>query len=158
MTRRASGFGGAIRATGSVLAEIALTSLLAPVMMVYQTRAILQVLSGQDGGWPANARAEGELSLAAAAGAALWVSLIGAAVMGVVWYLSPALLPWILPVALPMFAAPALIALSSRGYDGPLFTVPDRQHLPQVYLTYRSIHDGWTGEPSKHGSASHVAA
>lgn len=158
MTRRARGFGGGIRAAGSVLAEIALTSLLAPIMMVYQTRAIVQIVSGQDGGWPANARGEGELALTDALRAAWWVSAIGAGVLTLVWYLAPDLVPWILPVGLPMLVAPVLIALTSRPLTGALFSVPEGESPPQVFLTYLHIHDGWNTRPVSEGATAHVAA
>ena len=155
LTRRAKGFGGTLRAARSVLTEIALTSVLAPVMMAYQTRAILQILSGQDGGWPANARGEGELSLRDTAQAAGWVSVTGLAIMAAVWWLSPDLVPWMLPVGLPMIGAPLLIALTSRPLSGALFAVPEAKTEPPVYTTYRAIHDDWTHLPE---SRPHVAA
>ncbi|WP_088624700.1 glucans biosynthesis glucosyltransferase MdoH [Oceanicola sp. 22II-s10i] len=163
MTGRARGFGGAARTARSVLAEVALTSLLAPVMMVYQTRAILQVLSGQDGGWPANARAEGRIALVAAVRAALWVSATGAGVLAAVWHFAPDLVLWLLPVGLPMLAAPVLIAVTSRPYEGGLFAVPDRADPPAVFTAYLAVLDGWAasasaGADAETGGASDVAA
>ena len=55
--------------------------LLAPVMLMYQTRAVVQVLSGQDGGWPANQRGEGRLSLLDACRASGWIALCGLAAL-----------------------------------------------------------------------------
>ena len=46
----APAFGGAARCAASVACEIALTSVMAPIMLMFQTRAVLQVLSGRDGG------------------------------------------------------------------------------------------------------------
>lgn len=159
ITRRARSFGGTLRAAGSVLTEILFTSLLAPVMMAYQTRAILQIVSGQDGGWPANARGEGQLSVAAAARAAGWVTVVGVVVTTSVWWLSPELVLWILPVSLPMVAAPLLIAATSRPLRGGLFQVPERNDTPEVYGRYLDVIDGWTeDQPSRTESPAHVAA
>ena len=40
-----------------------LLSLMAPVLMAYQTRSVWQVLMGRDGGWPANVRGDATLTL-----------------------------------------------------------------------------------------------
>lgn len=158
LTRRTLGFGGTLRAAGSVLVEILLTSLLAPVMMVYQTRAILQIVRGQDGGWPANARGEGELGLTAALRAAYWVSLIGAVVVASVWYLAPDLVLWLLPVGIPMLLAPVLIAATSRPLRGGLFAVPEQTSVPAVYALYLDILNGWSTDRATTDEAANVAA
>src|SRR5690606_20064735 len=46
-------FGGSLRAAGGMVIELLVSSLLAPIMLLYQTRAVLEVLSGADSGWPA---------------------------------------------------------------------------------------------------------
>jgi len=50
-------FGGTVVALLSVLGEIVLSTLLAPTMLLLQSRAVAQVLLGLDGGWPATRRA-----------------------------------------------------------------------------------------------------
>ncbi len=143
-TRRVGGFGGVMRALGSVVTEVLLTSLIAPLMLMYQTRAVLQVLGGRDGGWPANARGEGQLTLAEAFKAAWWIMLIGlGALVATVW-LSPELAPWLLPVTVPMILGPVLIAWSSRRLTYGLFRVPEERETPPVVARFREIHGRWT--------------
>ena len=49
---RTRSFGGALRSGLSVLIELAFSSLAAPVFLMYQTRALWQILRGVDGvGW-----------------------------------------------------------------------------------------------------------
>src|SRR5215472_4565501 len=58
LVRRASrrSFGGAIRTFAGVLTEILISGLIAPVMMVSQSRAVADVLLGRDSGWQAQRR------------------------------------------------------------------------------------------------------
>ncbi|SFB85391.1 glucans biosynthesis glucosyltransferase MdoH [Tropicimonas isoalkanivorans] len=141
---RVTSFGGAVRTGFSVLAEVLLTTLLAPLMLLYHTRAVLQVLSGQDGGWPANQRGEGMLTLADGWRAARWIVLIGAASLAAVRWIAPDLTIWLLPVGLPMLFAPFLIAWTSRPLTHALFRVPDESAPAPVVLRYREICARWS--------------
>ncbi|EIE49214.1 glucosyltransferase [Salipiger aestuarii] len=143
-TGRARGFGGTPGALRSVLTEILLTSAIAPVMLMFQSRAVLQVLSGQDGGWPANARGEGRLGVREGVAASWWIVITGGIILASVYFLAPGLTLWLLPVALPMIAAPWLIAFSSRSGGRSMFIVPEEFHPPAVVRTYRDIHSRWT--------------
>lgn len=145
-TERAHGFGGALRATLSVLSEILLSSLIAPLMLMYQSRAVLQVLSGRDGGWPANQRGEGRLTLAEATSAGTWILLTGGAALALVARVAPDLTLWLLPVCLPMLAAPLLIAGSSRPLTHWLFRVPQETAPAPVILRYNAVHARWCRE------------
>ncbi len=148
LSGRARGFGGVLRAAASVLAEILLSSVLAPVMLLYQSRAVLQVLSGRDGGWPANQRGEGRLSLRDGIRASLWITAFGAVALLIVARLAPELTIWLLPVTLPMLAAPLLIALTSRGWAPGLFVTPDERDAAPVIRRFRAILAQWEGEGS----------
>ena len=142
---RARAFGGGLRALRSVVVEILLTSALAPVMLMFQSRAVLQVLSGQDGGWPANARGEGALTRSEAARASRWIVLSGAIAFVATWYLAPDLLPWLLPLTLPMLGAPLLISWTSQPVGAGVFGVPVEAEVPPVVASYRAIHARWSG-------------
>jgi membrane glycosyltransferase len=121
---RAAGFGGARALLRSTLAEMALACLLAPVLLMFQARSVVQVLVGRDAGWPAQNRDGGALSLAEALAATRWI--VGWAGLGLaatlVW--APALAPWLAPVLGPMLAAPWLVAWLSQPDDGALMATP----------------------------------
>ena len=165
-TRRAQGFGGGALAAGSVLVELLLSSLMAPVMLMYQSKAVLQVLSGRDGGWPANQRGEGSLTLGQGLRAGLWISFFGAIALLGVWQIAPALVLWLMPVSLPMLAAPLLITYSSRQLFGGLFKTPEEDERGTVVAAYRTIHARWVAQSGRSGPTStpeagdhaHVAA
>ncbi|MCR8550997.1 glucans biosynthesis glucosyltransferase MdoH [Salipiger sp. P9] len=136
---RVQSFGGTGAALASLATEILLSSLLAPVMMMFQLRAVLQVLSGRDGGWPAHARGEGLLRLGEALRASGWIAATGAVGLGLVYQLSSDLVVWMLPVCLPMIVAPALIAWTSRPLTHALFRVPDEIAPAPVVARYHAL-------------------
>ncbi len=135
--RRTSGFGGTARAFASVLSETLLTALIAPLMLMYQSRAVAEVLSGRDGGWPATARGEGRLSLLDGWRAGRWITLFGVAVTIFVLQAAPALIVWLLPVTVPMIIAPLLITVTSWPILTSVFRVPQEMTLPPVVADYR---------------------
>ncbi|MBT9384948.1 glucans biosynthesis glucosyltransferase MdoH [Pseudooceanicola sp. CBS1P-1] len=142
---RARGYGGAGKLAASVVIELLLSSMMAPVMLMYQSKAVLQVLSGRDGGWPANQRGEGRLSLAEGFAATAWIQVFGAAALALVWYIAPELLIWMLPVGVPMLLAPWIISLSSQPIGRGLFVSPEETAPSEVVLAYRALLARWTG-------------
>ncbi|MBL4916466.1 glucans biosynthesis glucosyltransferase MdoH [Szabonella alba] len=155
---RSSGFGGRIRALGSVLAELLFSSLLAPIFLMYQTRALWQILRGADAGWPAQARGEGQLSLRAAWAASHWIVSSGGIGLFLALWLSPALVPWLLPVLAPMLIAPLIISWSSGHSHSGLFRTPEEMAEPPVLALHRLILDRWQAPEAKDDSGAPVAA
>jgi membrane glycosyltransferase len=133
---RRAGFGGLARAVRSALAELVFSVLLAPILMLRQSRAVIGILLGQGVGWTAQHRdGPGEtwrVALSAYAGATL---------LGIVWgtaaYLhTPGLLVWLSPVLVGLVMAVPLAALSGRSDLGLLarrhgwFLVPEEVAPP----------------------------
>ncbi|MDT8856404.1 glucans biosynthesis glucosyltransferase MdoH [Paracoccaceae bacterium Fryx2] len=143
---RARGFGGAPRAMTSTLVELLFSSITAPILMMFQTRSVMQVLLGRDGGWPTNNRGDGRLSLAEAWSASHWIVTSGLLGLWATWHFAPGLVPWLLPVALPMILAPVVISWSSRPGRSALFTTPtDLAESPVMQMQARIL-AAWTGE------------
>jgi membrane glycosyltransferase len=137
----------------SVFAELIVSTLTAPIVLMFQVRAVLRVLSGFDGGWPASNRTDSVLSLGQAWASSWWITCCGALGLAVVIAASPALLIWSLPVALPMILAPVFIALSSlppRGLEA-LWRVPNERTPSLVQREWQTIHDRWTGPAGELG-------
>ncbi|WP_417723702.1 glucans biosynthesis glucosyltransferase MdoH [Salipiger sp.] len=158
---RTRGFGGALRAGASVLAEILITSVIAPLMLMYQTRAVIEVLSGRDGGWPANQRGEGRLSWREGWQAGRWIALWGAALLLATGHFAPALSLWLMPVSVPMLFAPLLITWTSRPVGQGLFAVPEETDPAPVIRAYRSQLARWSAAPEETApekEPDHVAA
>lgn len=113
-------FGGAVRLTASVFLELLLTSLLAPIHMMYQSRSVFQVLVGGDSGWPAADRDDGALSPYASLTASWWMVLTGFGALIFAWQVTPDLFWWLVPVSVPLLVAPAVLYLTSLPEIGRL--------------------------------------
>jgi membrane glycosyltransferase len=142
---RTRGFGGTARAATSTLVELAFSSITAPIFLMFQTRSVMQVIRGADGGWPAQSRGDGTLTLADAWAASHWIVTSGAVVLGAAQWLSPVLVPWLIPVALPMVLSPAIIAWSSRPGSRWLFATPTELHPTAVMDQQAQILRRWQG-------------
>ncbi|MFE3838286.1 glucans biosynthesis glucosyltransferase MdoH [Pseudogemmobacter sonorensis] len=160
LTGRSRAFGGA-GALVSLLAELALSALIAPVLMAYQCRSILQILSGRDGGWPANNRGDGQLGLAEAWAASRFITLWALAALVLARAYVPDQLPWLLPVLVPMVLAPVLISLTSRPIPGEgCFLTPQEMEPPAIVALHAGIVAGWSGPQaqSRTGAATGAQA
>jgi membrane glycosyltransferase len=144
LTGRARNFGGAVRALRAMLGELLLSSLIAPVLLAFQSRSVIQVLFGWDGGWPPNNRGDGRLSFAESWAAGRWITGWGLAGMAAVQSLAPDLALWLLPVALPMVLAPILIWWTSATARDGSFSVPADRIKPAVVVRHDAILAQWT--------------
>lgn len=142
------GFGGVARMAASVLCEIAMTTLIAPMMLMLQVRAVGQILLGRDGGWPANPRGDGKVPMSVAFRATWWIVIAGVVALVAPMVLAPQVVVWALPVALPMIGAPALVCWTSQPARGTLFEVPGERKslgvsgLCNQYRTFWAALDG----------------
>ena len=155
LTGRIRRFGGTDVALKSVLADFLLLSLMAPVLMAYQTRSVWQVLRGRDGGWPANVRGDATLTLREAWAASRFIVMSGVLGLGVAHFLTVNIFFWVLPVIVPMILAPFIISWSSRlsAGDDPLrptprlFTTPEELRTPAILMTHDAILARWLSQP-----------
>ncbi len=118
----------------SVASEIIISTLMAPILLAYQSRAVVQILLGLDGGWPATARDAQVVPFRTALQASWWISLGGLAGASFMLIEAPAYVLWLLPVAVPAMLAPVIIWATSHGrakVDALLFgTVAEREPAP----------------------------
>ena len=90
------GCGGAIRLVASFIAELVVSALLAPIMMVVHSRQVYEILLGRDAGWSPQRRDDGETRWADAWRWHRWHMACGLAMAGAAWFLSPGILAWLL--------------------------------------------------------------
>ena len=146
LARRTASFGGVAAAALSTIAEVAWSSMLAPLMLMYQTRAVLQVAFGADGGWPAANREAGAVGLREAWDASWWICAAGFAVLAATFDLVPELFYWLLPVTVPMIFSPLIIHLTSRGnrrVNGVLFATPQQSDPDPVIAMQEAVLARW---------------
>jgi membrane glycosyltransferase len=128
-------YGGAARLLAGVVAELALSSLMAASMMLMQSRAVVDVLLGRDSGWNAQTRDDPQISLADA-----WRRHRRHTATGLAWVvaaglLDPMLLAWTSPLALGLVFSAPLTVWTSRARSpgrGGLFQTPEDVAPPQV--------------------------
>jgi membrane glycosyltransferase len=143
---RARGFGGPGALIGNALAEIVLTALLAPILLVCQARAALEVVLGRDSGWPAQRRGAVRLTLRQAWRSSHWIVALGLGTLLGAGLTAPGMAFWLAPVALPLVVAPLTIALTSRG-GGGAFATPADICPASVLIRRARILDDWRERP-----------
>ena len=124
--------GGPLRFAGSVLIELAISIVLAPIMMVQQMKAVLRTLFGVDAGWAPQRRGDAKDGwttllafhwLETALGLALIAGLVGGEVTA-----------WIAPIAASLaLAVPISAAMQSEAWPRWLGT-PETYAPPSVYV------------------------
>ena len=118
-------FGGRRGVARGMAAEIALSAILAPLLMVANTKAFIQILSGHDTGWTTQQREADGLAWSDALRAMRWQMIAGVAFLAPLC-VRPDLATWFAPIVLPLlFAAPIAVwtsrvragdALAAKGF------------------------------------------
>jgi membrane glycosyltransferase len=136
MQRR--GFGGILRAIISTLLETVFSILVAPVLMLYQTRFVWAILFRQTIGWPTQQRGDHKTGFTEAVSAHGIHTLIGLAA-GVVsylyvpdyfWWLSPVLCGVVLSIPISMLSSSIQLGLFTHRLG--LFMTPEERQRPEV--------------------------
>jgi membrane glycosyltransferase len=115
-TRR--GFGGAIRAFFSMLAEVLISGLIAPIMMLIQSSSVTGILLGRDSGWNAQRRDDGSLPLRDVVRRYIWHTLFGLLLAFAAYEVSFSLFAWMTPVIIGLILAIPLVQWSASPRVG----------------------------------------
>ncbi|WP_299841286.1 glucans biosynthesis glucosyltransferase MdoH [uncultured Paracoccus sp.] len=109
--------GGSLRLIMSALFEILLSSLIAPVQMLIQTRQIFDIFRGRDSGWEAQVRA-GAMPPWNVVLSLHWLHVaLGLVTLVVLAWMSPGQLIWLSPILAGLILSPAI----SRWSASPVF-------------------------------------
>lgn len=126
------------RLVGGVLLEVVLSALIAPVLMMAQIRALIDVVAGRDSGWAAQTRTAHAVSWRQALRMHGWQMAAGIAFMAVTAWASPAAFASALPIACGLIlAAPiekvtASVAAGRWCASRGLLTTPEDTLAPRV--------------------------
>ncbi len=129
--RRRSDFGGSARLAASLVTEIVLSSLIAPVMMLVQTIAVASILMGRDAGWATQNRDDGSLAFENAWYCHAGHMIFGLLLVGASAAVSVSATLWMAPIAVGLVLAPPLTWLTASprlgcfALDLGLFAVPE---------------------------------
>jgi membrane glycosyltransferase len=100
--------GGAARMTASWLIEIFFSALLAPIMMLIQTGAVLRILMGIDSGWNPQRRDDGSVPFTTIAASHLSHMALGFVTLVAGLLISPSLVAWMSPTIAGLLLAALL--------------------------------------------------
>jgi membrane glycosyltransferase len=113
-TRNARRFGGRIRLILSFLGEVLLSTLLAPVMMLFHASFVVRILAGNAVGWPPQPRGDRGMPWKVALQRHIAHASLGVAALVALGWLTPSYLPWILPVMAGLILSIPIAVLTSR--------------------------------------------
>lgn len=129
---RRGGFGGGWALVKSVGLDIPLGVLVAPMMMLTQTLAVIDILRGRPSGWAAQNRVSDGIALSDAARHYRWHLIVGGA-MAAAALLGLQAAVWMAPIFAGLLAAPLLVTWTSRASLGQasarhgLFLIPEER-------------------------------
>jgi membrane glycosyltransferase len=132
------GIGGAIRGASAVVLEIIVSALIAPVLMLRQSKAILEILIGRDSGWGAQQRHGIEFSLNKVFRQYAATTILGIALAISAYMVSVSLVFWMSPVIAGLLLSIPVAALTSMAAAGHalrragLLATPEERLPPPV--------------------------
>jgi membrane glycosyltransferase len=127
-------FGGSLRVLAGIIAETILSGLTAPVMMIFQSSAVGEILFGRDAGWQVQRRDDGAVSHRDTVKTYSVPTLVGIAMAVAAYAVSLPLLLWMTPVILGLLLSIPMAILSSSGPSprSGLFKTPEQTAPPPV--------------------------
>jgi membrane glycosyltransferase len=134
---KAREFGGAMGLLASILAEMLVSMLLAPIRMLFHTQFVITALMGWRVRWKSPPRADAETGWLQAIQRHGLHTLIGVAWAGFVYWLDPKFLYWMLPVAGALILSIPISVFTSRVSPGRrarargLFLIPEELAPPE---------------------------
>lgn len=149
----AHAFGGFWALTGSVLLEIFLTTLLAPVRMLSHTRFVITTFLGRSVKWSSQQRADTGVPWPIALRYHGPGMLLAAVWGGIIYWANPAFLPWLGPILVALLVAPVLTVATSRVVFGRhlarygLASIPEEKSPPDILRRLYELLEGTTDTP-----------
>ena len=140
-------FGGGVRATVSATLESLFSVILAPVLMVFQTKFVAAILLRRTVGWPTQQRDDRVTTFGEAVRAHGSQFVLGIAAGLLTWFYVPGFFWWFTPVLAGLVLAVPVSMLTSRSDLGRgarrlgLFLTPEEVDPPDVIRRYHAILD-----------------
>jgi membrane glycosyltransferase len=150
-TRRASG--GAARIVVGSAIELVYSTLLAPAMMLFQSKFVAKTLMGGTIGWAAQNRDDGGIPWDVAFKAHIGHMLLGLIVGALAFAIDPNLFLWLSPLVAGLVLAVPIAQFSSRRDFGAwlrrrrLFLIPEETAAPPVLARARQIFGDLAARP-----------
>ncbi len=130
--------GGRLGAIKSVFSEIVISALFAPIMMMFQSKFVFDILTGNAVSWNTQNRDETGTSFAEAFRRHIWHTVLGIVTTIVVWYHAHDLFWWMLPITVGLMLSIPISMISSYEKAGrwaakhKFFIIPEEAKLPEI--------------------------
>jgi membrane glycosyltransferase len=137
-------FGGGWRVLAGILVETFVSGLTAPVMMIFQSSAVAEILAGRDAGWQVQRRDDGGVSRRDMLRKYSVPTAFGVAMAISAYAVSLPLLLWMAPVILGLLLAVPIATLSSVAGTRRatrLFATPEQTEPPRVLIRANELAD-----------------
>jgi membrane glycosyltransferase len=127
-------FGGGFVVLAGLVLETLLSGLIAPVMMVFQSTAVGEILLGRDAGWQVQRRYDGKLPFQELLRKYALPTFFGIVMAASAYAVSLPLLLWMTPVIAGLLLCIPIAVLSARVSDpeSSWFRTPEQTAPPQV--------------------------
>jgi len=136
-------FGGGLIVLIGIFIETILSGLIAPIMMVFQSTAVGEILIGRDAGWQVQRRDDGEVPRDELIRKYALPTLLGILMAASAYAVSLPLLLWMAPVVVGLLLSVPIATLSSTAGSGPaqssLFGTPEQTAPPQVLIRANAL-------------------
>jgi len=135
-TRNRKQFGGSLVVFLGLTLETFLSGLIAPVMMIFQSSAVTEILLGRDAGWQVQRRDDGEWPARDLIRRYAVPTLFGVGMAASAFAVSLPLLLWMTPVIMGLLLCVPIAMLLSKGSNpnSRLFRTPEQTAPPQVLI------------------------
>jgi membrane glycosyltransferase len=143
--RMRRGAGGVIGIAASFCLEVVLSALYAPVLMLIQSRHVLEVFMGRDSGWKPQRRESGGTTWGEAWHFHKRHMFLSCVTAVIIWFLSPPLLAWVSPALLGLFLSVPLSRMSGSEWVGrvlsriALLRTPEEMDQPGLIARRREL-------------------
>ena len=137
MKTNAKGFGGKVGLFAGFIVENIFSALIAPIMMLFQTKFVAEILLGLDSGWKTQNRTEGT-SWGMALRRHGIQTLVGIGTQLVIYRYARGLFYWMLPITTGLVLSVPLSVLSSKVSVGKwfkklnIFMTPEEKEEPNI--------------------------
>ena len=128
-------FGGGFRILVGFFIETLLSGLIAPVMMLFQSTAVGEILLGRDAGWQVQRRDNGGLPPSELIRRYTFPTIFGIALVAIAYAISLPLLFWMTPVIAGLLLCIPIALLSSTNFaESRLLITPEQTAPPDVLV------------------------
>jgi membrane glycosyltransferase len=135
-------FGGGFRILVGFFIETLLSGLIAPVMMIFQSTAVGEILLGRDAGWQVQRRDNGGLPPSELIRRYTFPTIFGIALVAIAYAISLPLLFWMTPVIAGLLLCIPIALLSSTNFaESRLLITPEQTAPPDVLVRANQLAD-----------------